>query len=159
MYVIAQITLGPDLCIAQAGPNPPRFLTSFIWCTCTRWRGPTVLGFCLCFTYMHFPWNSKPRCCPDQFSTLKMCIPSSWTGLWNNSYGLMRWSLWQQHPLKILLVLSGALTPHCPPPLHPFGWLLTCPYWQSDQRTDSAFANPIKITTSSWFSPCLGGVL
>lgn len=97
MYVCnTQITLGPYLCIVQEGPNPPSLLTGFIWCTYTRCRrGPTVLGFCLCFAHVLLICISLEIQTQDavQTSALKMCIPSSWMGLWNNSYGLMRQSL------------------------------------------------------------------
>lgn len=154
MSVIAQITLGPDLCAVQTGPNLPILLTGFIWCANTRQRrGTTVLGFCLHFTVTCFPRNSNPTCCPGQLSALKMCIHSSWRGLWNTSP--MRQNLWQQHPLKILLLNSILMTHHAAPSIVPPAELLTCPCWEWDQRRDPASETPYELTASTSFGPCL----
>lgn len=65
-------------------------------------------------------------------------------GVFDNNILLRHCRCWVVLPCHAML----------PPSIAP-GHLLMCPCWESDQRTDSAFANPIKMTTSTWFSPCL----
>lgn len=159
LSVIAQITLGPDLCTVQTGPNLPTLLTGFICCANTRRRrGTTVLVFCLHFTLTCFPRNLNPTCCPGQLSVLKMFFPSSWTGLWNTNCSPMRQDLWQQHLLKILLLNSVLMTHHAVLSIAP-AELLMCPCWEWDQRADPDSESPYELTTSTKLQPLPSAVL
>lgn len=140
LSVIAQITLGPDLCTVQTGPNLPGLLAGFIWWANTRWRrGTTVLEFCLYFILTSFPRNLNETCCPGQLSALKMCIHSP-----EQDFGtltLVPWDRTFDSNIPVRYCCWIVFTHYAAPPLHQLSF--SCAHVGNETRELIQLWNPL----------------